>query len=246
MLSLFKSKKSTITTLFPANFVDIHSHLIPGIDDGSKSLEETVALIKQMQSYGINHFIATPHVMEGVWENSSERILNKLQALNTHLQEIGLNDITVRVAAEYMLDGNFSSLLKKKDILTLKDNKILVEMSYRNAPINLYDVLFDIQVAGYTPILAHPERYFFFHNNFTAYAELKKAGCLFQLNLLSLTNYYGKDVQKIALKLLADNMIDFVGSDTHGKRHLDYFDQINDKKVLKLIAPILERNSEFL
>lgn len=246
MLSIFKSKKNSITSLFPTNFVDIHSHLIPGIDDGSKSLDESVALIKQMRSYGINHFIATPHVMEGVWENSSERILNKLQELNTHLQEIGINDITIRAAAEYMLDGNFSSLLEKKDILPLKNNKILVEMSYRNAPINLYEMLFDIQVAGYTPVLAHPERYYFYHNHYKDYTVLKKAGCLFQMNLLSLTNYYGKDVQKIALKLLTDNMIDFVGSDTHGKRHLDYLNQITDKKVLKLITPILEKNSEFI
>lgn len=223
----------------------MHSHLIPGIDDGSKSLEETVAMIKQMQSYGINYFIATPHVMEGVWENSSQHILEKLQELNSHLRDIGMENVTIRVAAEYMLDGNFSNLLKNRDLLTLKDNKILVEMSYRNAPINLYDVLFDIQVAGYKPILAHPERYLSFHNNFKEYTKLKKAGCSFQLNLLSLTNYYGKDIQNVAFKLLNKKMIDFVGSDAHGTGHLDFLNQINNKKVLKLIAPILENNSEF-
>jgi protein-tyrosine phosphatase len=245
MLSFFKLRKKTITSLFPTNFVDIHSHLIPGIDDGSKNLEETVSLLKQMQGFGMHNFITTPHVMGSVWRNSSKFILDKQKELKDHLNHIGMTDITIRVAAEYMLDGNFLKLLEKKDLLVLQDNKILVEMSYINAPINLYDILFKIQVEGYLPILAHPERYFFYHKNFEEYVKLKKAGCLFQLNLLSLTNYYGKDVQRTAIQLLEESLIDFVGTDMHRKQHLDYLEKINDRKILQLITPILENNSTF-
>lgn len=246
MFSIFKKNKESIISLFQENFVDIHSHLLPAIDDGSKSLEESAELIQQMQGYGIHHFIMTPHVTESVWENSSTDIIEKLEELKSYIKQLGMDTITLRVAAEYMLDGNFLNLLKNKDLLPIKDSKILVEMSFRNAPLNLFDLLFEIQTAGYQPILAHPERYFFYHEKFNEYYRLKEAGCFFQLNLLSLSNYYGKKVQKIALRLLEENMIDFVGTDAHGKRHLDYLEQINNKKVLELIRPILRKNSSFL
>ena len=245
MLSFFNQKKIPLTAVFPKNFVDIHSHLLPNLDDGSKSLEETVALLKRMQRYGITNFIFTPHCMEGIWENSSEVITEKLNILKEHLKGIGMKDLNIQTAAEYMLDNNFAQILKTEKLLTLKDNKILVEMSYMNAPVNLYQTLVNIQMAGYQPILAHPERYFFYHRNFNEYYKLKKAGCLFQLNLLSLSNYYGKDVQKIAIQLLKKNMIDFVGTDTHNPKHLDHLEKINNKKIIQLIKPILENNTHF-
>lgn len=245
MFSFFKSKVEPITTIFPENFVDIHSHLLPGIDDGAKTLEESITLIKKMYGYGIKNFICTPHIMEGVWENTPTTIQNSLEKVKNHLHEIGLNDINISAAAEYMLDNNFSSLLKNEPLLTLKDRYLLVEMSYLNAPFNLYEQLFEIQIAGYLPILAHPERYGFFHTSFEEFKKLKDAGCLFQLNLLSLSNYYGKDVQNCALKLLKENMYDFVGSDTHHLRHLNYLQNINNKKTLQLVAPLLKNNLLF-
>lgn len=241
----FNQKKKPITAVFPKNFVDIHSHLLPNLDDGSKSLEQTVTLLKRMQGFGIHNFIFTPHVMEGVWENSTAIITAKLQHLKKHLKSIGMEGVNLRAAAEYMLDNTFSKKVKTEKLLTLKENKILVEMSYMNAPVNLYETLFSIQIAGYQPILAHPERYFFYHRNFNEYYKLKEAGCLFQLNLLSLSNYYGKDAQKIAVKLLKNNMIDFVGTDTHNNKHLDTLEKINDRKILQLITPVLENNTYF-
>ena len=245
MFSFFQ-KKASLIAMFPENFVDIHSHFLPAIDDGSKNMEESVALLRRMQGYGINSVICTPHVMESVWENTSETIQQKLNALNAHLKSIEFTDISVRAAAEYMLDSNFNRLLKAEKLRTLKDNIILVEMSYLNAPIDLYETLFNIQIAGYKPILAHPERYLFFHNHYEEYKKLKEAGCLFQLNLLSLSPYYGKNVQAMAFKLLKDHFIDFVGSDTHSHKHLDFLETITDKKIIKLIQPVLEKNEIFL
>ena len=174
---------------------------LPGIDDGAKDLNQSIELIKKMSSYGIKNFITTPHVFGDVYPNSSQTIKDKLLEVQNELKAQNLNDVTIHAAAEYMMDEQFSILLENDDILPLKDNYILVEMSYFNAPFNLYEIIFEIQLKGYKPILAHPERYNFYHTDFENYYKLKKAGCLFQLNLLSLTPQYGKNVQKVSIKL---------------------------------------------
>lgn len=246
MFSFFKNKKLAITTQFPPDFVDIHSHLLPNIDDGSKSFEESVSLIKRLHSYGIKNFVTTPHVIDGVWNNSSASINTKLFELNDYLLKQGIVDIKIRAAAEYMLDSNFEKLLETEKLLTIKDQFILIEFSYINPPINLKEILFKIQIAGYQPILAHPERYSFFHKNYKEYANLKKVGCFFQINLLSLSNYYGSEVNNIAQRLLKDNLIDFAGTDTHHHRHLDALETINSPKLIKLIKPVLENNTKLI
>lgn len=240
----FKKKEIPLTDFFTNNFVDIHSHLLPGIDDGAKNIDNSVELILKMYSYGIKNFITTPHVLGDVYPNSSETIKSKLEEVRTALKNKGYSDIKINAAAEYMMDEQFIDRLKANDILTLKGNYILVEMSYFNAPMNLYDVLFDIQLKGYKPVLAHPERYNFFHNDLQNYHKLKKAGCLFQLNLLSLTEQYGKNVQKISNELLKQNLYDFVGSDTHHKNHLQLLKKIGTQKNLKKIKHLLDNNSK--
>ena len=242
----FQKKKIPLATFFKNDFVDIHSHLLPGIDDGAKNLADAIALILKMASYGIKNFITTPHVLGSVYPNSTAVIRQKLAEVQQELKRREINDISIRAAAEYMLDEQFSELLKKEDILVLKDNFILVEMSYFNAPINLYEMLFEIQLKGYKPILAHPERYGFYHTNFESYYKLKKAGCLFQLNLLSLTEHYGKGVQKVTKKLLKENLYDFVGTDAHHQGHLELLQEIGTQKNLKKIKHLLENNKKFL
>lgn len=227
------------------NFVDIHSHLLPGIDDGSKSMENTIEMISTMHSYGIQNFITTPHVLGNVWKNSSDTILDKLDAVQEELEKQDMSYINFDAAAEYMLDEEFCKLLIARDLLTLKEDSLLVEMSFLQAPVNLFEMIFDIQLAGYKPILAHPERYMFYHQNFEKYHKLKEAGCRFQMNLLSLTGHYGKSVQKIAEKLITEGMIDLVGSDTHNMNHLNTLRRIGTKKNIKLLEPILKNNIEF-
>jgi len=245
MFNFFKNKKTSIRTHFPSDFVDIHSHILPAVDDGSKSHEESLALLKRMYSYGIKKVVLTPHIMEGIWENTRVGLEKRFEELKDYLEKSNFKGIELHLAAEYMLDNNFSTLLKKEKLLTIKDTYLLVEMSYINPPINLYETLFNIQVAGYKPILAHPERYSFYHQNYQEYFKLKEVGCLFQLNLLSLTNYYGKDVTRIANRLIKDKLIDFAGSDTHQDRHLNYLEGINNSKMIKKIQPILANNKVF-
>ena len=242
----FKKKEIALDIFFPDEFVDIHSHLLPGIDDGAKNLDNSIELITKMASYGIKNIITTPHVLGDVYQNSSETIKEKLEEVRAELKKRNMNAISLRAAAEYMMDEQFSVLLENDDILTLKDNFVLVEMSYFSAPINLYDILFEIQVKGYKPVLAHPERYNFFHTNIDNYYKLKKAGCLFQLNLLSLTEQYGKGVQKMSEKLLKENLYDFVGTDTHHKKHLELLKKIGNKKNLEKIKHLLDNNKKFI
>lgn len=239
-----KKKEIPLTEVFPKGFIDIHSHLLPGIDDGAKNIDNSIELIAKMDSYGIHNFITTPHVLGDIYPNSSELIKEKLEEVRAALKERGMHHISINAAAEYMMDEQFVERLKNDDILTLKDNYVLVEMSYFNAPFNLYEILFDIQLKGYKPVLAHPERYNFYHSDFNHYHKLKKAGCLFQLNLLSLTEQYGKGVQKTAQKLLKENMYDFVGSDTHHHNHLRLLKEIGNKKTKEQIAHLLLNNKK--
>ena len=243
---LFFKKKIPLTDFFTDGFVDIHSHLLPGIDDGAKDMDTSIALLLKMASYGIKNFITTPHVLGSVYPNSSEVIKQKLAAVKKELEKREIKGISIQAAAEYMLDGEFSALLDQKDILVLKDNYVLVEMSYFSAPINLYELLFKIQLKGYKPVLAHPERYNFYHTDFKSYYKLKQAGCLFQLNLLSLTDQYGKGVQKTSEKLLKENLYDFVGTDTHHQNHLELLPKIGTKKTLEKIKHLLNNNKKFL
>lgn len=241
-----KKKKVPLPDFFGNNFVDIHSHLLPEIDDGAKDIDDSINLITKMCSYGIKNFITTPHVMGELYPNSSETILEKLALVKNELKNRGVNNISISAAAEYMIDEQFMKRLENDDILTLKDNLILVEMSFANPPLNLFEIIFEIQLKGYKPILAHPERYTFYHNNMNKYYKLKKAGCLFQLNLLSLSLNYGKGVQRASYDLLKNNLYNYIGSDTHNSNHLNVFNEINTRKNYDLIKPLIDNNSNFI
>ena len=242
MLTFFKSKP-ILKDLIPNNHIDIHSHLLPGIDDGAKNFGDTLRLTQALLDIGISEFITTPHIIQHVWDNTHEQILEKKA---TTVLELEKNNITVpfNTAAEYLMDDQFVQLFQSHNLLTLKDNYVLVEMSYINPPIQLYSILFDLQVAGYIPVLAHPERYLFYHNNFNEYLKLKRAGCLFQLNLLSVVGYYGAGISKIAEQLLQKGMYSYVGSDVHHDNHVAAF---NQKISLKDSTPLKEAiaNNQF-
>lgn len=244
MLSFFK-QKPVLKDLIPTNFVDIHSHLLPGIDDGAKTIDDTRNLMLELKSFGYNHFITTPHIITNVWKNTEIRIKEHYETINNELKNEKLYS-SFNTAAEYMIDSFFMKRLETEKLLTLKGNFVLIEMSYLNPPIQLYDIIFEIQLAGYTPILAHPERYTFYHNNFSEYEKLKKTGCLFQLNLLSTVDYYGKNISSIADKLLQKGMIDFVGSDVHHLNHIQSFYKKVSIKNTDALKIAMDRNLFFL
>lgn len=243
MLSFFK-QKPYLKDLLSGDYIDIHSHLLPGIDDGAKTISDTVKLIRSLEKIGVSQFITTPHISHYIWNNSPEAIQENHSQTSTLLSG---NNITrpFLAAAEYFMDDWFEKHFKNERLLTLKDNYVLVEMSYMNAPVQLYKILFDLQVAGYIPVLAHPERYLFYHKNFIEYERLKKAGCLFQLNLLAVTGYYGEEIAKISEQLLKNGMYDFTGTDVHHNNHIEAFEQRIKIKATEELKKIISNNQFF-
>lgn len=241
----FKRPKPVLRDLFTSPYTDIHNHLLPGIDDGSKSIEDTHELITSLSEIGFSEFITTPHIIEGLWENTEDGIIETYNDTVFQLNELQ-SIAPKRTAAEYLMDYRFHQYVKnKKPLLTLKDDYVLVEMSYYNPPVQLYDIIFDIQLAGYKPILAHPERYLFYENNYAEFSKLKKAGCLFQLNLLSVVGHYGKGIAETADKLLKDGMIDFTGSDVHNSHHIKSFEKEITIKNIELFKEAILKNVFF-
>jgi len=202
--------------------LDFHNHIIPGVDDGSVDIETSIALIKGLQDLGFTNFIFTPHTISDVHPNTPDSIKAGFDVLNIALQNNNMN-FPHSYASEYMMDDMFHQKLRNKEpLLKLHNDKILVEFSYIQRPDHVENISFDMQIQGYEPILAHPERYVYYHNKWEYYYNhLKELGFELQLNLLSLTPYYGKDVQRIAQKMLKAGMFDFACTDIHHLRHLE-------------------------
>ncbi len=237
----FFSKKSRepeypVITDFSAVSTDIHSHLIPGIDDGVKSIEEALDMIRAFSSLGFKRLVTTPHIMSDYFKNTPELILEGLDKVKAAVKKEGLN-ISIDVAAEYYLDENFLHKVKNEKMLTINNKYLLFEISYINPPDNLISVIFEINVHNYIPLLAHPERYNYWSGKLDEYKKIKEAGVLFQINVNSLTGYYGTASKKTAEWLIDENMVDFIGSDLHGSRHMDSLSQVlNEKYFQKLMA----------
>ena len=234
MFSFFNSRKHNADLSFIS--ADMHSHLLPGLDDGLQKMEDTISFIKQLHSLGYEKLICTPHIFAGVHPNSPETILPVLESVREVLRNRDIR-VTIEAAAEYMIDHEFGQAVSRGDqLLTFGDKYILIEMSYMAPSPYLNQVVFELKLAGYQPVLAHPERYSFYHRQFQQYEELKDRGCLFQINLLSLSGYYGKPVMKIAEKLLKNKMVEFVGTDMHHQNHLHVMQQFaKDKKLYTLL-----------
>jgi len=222
MFKLFsKSKSSNGPVDLSMLGTDMHSHLIPGIDDGSPDMETSLRLIRGMMDLGYKKLITTPHIMWDMYKNDRATILEKLELLRAAVKETGL-EVEINAAAEYFLDDYVAELIKNNEpLLTISGNMVLVEFSMAHASMSLKDILFELQMHNYQPVLAHPERYIYLEHNKEFYEELKDIGCLFQLNLLSLGNYYGKSVNELAQYLIKKNYYDLIGTDLHHFRHLD-------------------------
>lgn len=215
--------------------VDLHSHLLPGIDDGAKDLDHSLALIRRLADMGFTQLYTTPHVMADLYPNTPDLIRAKLAEVRAAVAAAGLT-IKIDAAAEYLLDEGFGAQLQAGTLLTLPGNKVLVEMSFVSEPPNLDQTIFQLQTKGYQVLLAHPERYLFLRDHFERYAALKERGVELQMNLLSLTGYYGLPTRDNAIKLLKTGLIDYLATDLHHERHADYLEQLlQDRKLSRLI-----------
>lgn len=214
----------------------MHSHLLPGIDDGAPTVAESVALIRRMKEMGFSALYTTPHVMADLYPNTPEIINNKLTEVRTALKTEGIA-MKIGAAAEYLMDEAFADKIKTGKLLTLPGNRVLVEMSFVSPPPSLHQYIFQLQTKGYRVILAHPERYLFYRDDWKSYESLKDRGVEFQLNWLSLIGYYGKPCKDLAIELLKKGWVNYLGTDLHHQRHADNLTSLlQDRSLAKLLS----------
>ncbi len=228
---LFFGKKKSVDIDLSWLGADMHSHLIPGIDDGAPDMETSLELVRGLQQLGYKKLVTTPHILWEVYPNTPAIIADGLAALKQAVAAEGIA-VELHAAAEYFIDEYFEETLKAKvPLLPVSGNMVLVEFSMLTAPMDLQQVLFQMQIQGYVPVLAHPERYTYLAQRKPVFDELKEAGCVFQLNLLSLTGHYGRQVQELAEYLCKKNYYSLAGTDLHNTRHLAALQKLSSSSL---------------
>jgi protein-tyrosine phosphatase len=239
MFSFF-SKKTQVDDLAWLG-VDIHSHLLPGIDDGSPDVATSVHLIKELNELGYTKFFCTPHVFTELYPNTPETIYPALDSIRIALKKASI-DIQIDTAAEYMVDETFKI---SDNLLSLPGKYILIEMSFLSEVPNIEKVIFDLQISGFQVVLAHPERYNYYHKDTLRFNRFKEMGVLFQLNLLAVTGYYGKEVKVTSEYLLDNRFYDLAGTDLHHIKHLKALTAtVRNGSLYKKIGEYPFRNKE--
>lgn len=230
---------------FKGGIIDIHNHLLPSLDDGASTIDDTIKMIELMKTCNISAAIATPHIMEDFYDLNSSKIENSFNLCKQDLKKKGLSNFLIGCASEYMIDHHFVELLNKNDFMYLKDKLLLTELSYFQKPVSLLETVFNLKMQGITPILAHPERYRYI-KELSEFKTLKEKGFLFQMNLLSINGYYGKDAFAKAKMLLDNNMFDFIGTDAHRHSHLIKLKETYlSKHIINKIAAVIDNHQSY-
>jgi protein-tyrosine phosphatase len=232
ILSLFKSKKESVVSLK----VDLHSHIISGIDDGAKEMQESLTFLEGLEALGYQKIITTPHIMKDTYPNTRDDIINGLNLLRAAAKDAGIT-LQIEAAAEYYIDEGFEELIVSNDFLTIEKSYLLCETSYYAKPLNLEAVIFKVTALGYKMILAHPERYRYIDikSMESEYKRLKSLGVYFQVNSNSFGGHYGKEAKTKANFLSSAGMIDFLGSDIHRLKQLETLKQLQDTKAYQAV-----------
>ncbi|KIC94651.1 tyrosine-protein phosphatase [Flavihumibacter solisilvae] len=237
MFHIFRRKNRDNLIDLSGIAIDMHSHLLPGIDDGAADASTSIALLNGLIQTGLKGFITTPHILWDLYRNDDVSIGNALDTLTETAKIQGLN-FSISAAAEYMMDDHFTSLVNNKsDLRRIADNYVLVEFSFVGLPYNWKELFFNLQLQGYQPILAHPERYGFLSATPQIFQEIVAMGVLLQVNLNSLTGYYGKSAYQLAQYLSKHKLVSFLGTDLHHQRHIDAL--LNSNTLMPEINTIL-------
>ena len=218
LLDLFRRDRP-LDTAIPLAGADMHAHWLPGIDDGAPDMDESLRMVRKLTDLGVTRLSASPHVMVDFYPNSKETILGKLEEVRTAAAAAGLS-IQLDTAAEYLIDEGFADLLDRGELLTFAGKRVLVELSFVAPPPNLDDTLFRLLTKGYQPVLAHPERYRYYHGKPDKLRAIRDKGVELQVNLLSLAGHYGESVRDAAEYLWQENLLSFWGTDAHRMQHL--------------------------
>ncbi len=228
---IFGSKKEQVKLFYNT---DIHCHILPGVDHGSRSIEQSLDMLRAEQEMGISRVILTSHVTAVTFENTRETLMDAFLKLKDAVTDAGL-EMDLYLSAEYRMDEYFDKEYAADHLIPMPGNHILLENSFQQELMNLNDLLFDMQVKGYKTILAHPERYTYYSRRRKRYEELHNAGARFQINILSFTGYFGEEARESALWFAKNGMIDYLGSDMHNVKHAHIImDYLNSKEWKKL------------
>ncbi len=243
IFNFFGKKKEVLQPFDLSRFkVDIHSHLIPGIDDGSQTMDETIAMLTKFQSLGYKKVITTPHVMSDSFPNTSENILAGLEDVRAELKKVGLT-IEIEAAAEYYFDETFIAKIKTKDLLTFGDNYVLLEFAFHSPPQYIDQMFFELQSRGYRPVVAHFERYMYYLGKIDQATEWRRKGINIQININSLFGHYGPDIKKQAERLIDAGEFDFIGTDCHRIEHLMLLENSLTSPYIHKIGNYLLKNT---
>lgn len=244
LFNFFKRKEKPETQkLFYTT--DIHSHVLPGIDDGSPNTDVSIALLEAMKSWGIDSIVATPHIAEDSFENTPQTIKKAYDKLSVRMLDMAM-DMNVKFSAEYRIDNRFRKMFEDDELIIMPNNYLLIENSFVQPPIDLKNIIYELQLRDLKPILAHPERYGYYQRKKEIYEELFESGCEFQINLLSLAGYYGDREKETALWLANKGYISFVGSDLHHFGHVEVINKFLRSKeypsIAERVAPLIKNN----
>jgi len=250
VLGFFKNIFNKERVLEPISLLtlgaDMHSHLIAGVDDGAETIRDSINLIKELRKFGLRHLITTPHIMSDLYLNKKSDLERRAEILRIEIEKEKL-DVTLQVSAEYFLDSHFTDLIKKKELMPFGNNHILFEMSFMEKSPLLQECIFEFQSAGYKPILAHPERYGYMHQNLEKYVSLHEQGVSLQLNINSVTGHYGPFVKKASEELIERNVISFLGTDCHHPGHIELMKSaVKSPLVHKLVNSGFLKNASLL
>ena len=220
---------------------DMHSHLIPGIDDGAQDMDQTIAMLAKFESLGYKKVVTTPHIMTDSFPNNPEIILSGLEKVKNEIKKVGI-EIEIEAAAEYYFDETLMPKIKNKELLTFGDNYVLVEFAFHSPPQFLDQLFFELKTHGYRPVIAHFERYLYYLGKIDKAEKWRSEGINIQINLNSLFGQYGPEVQKQAEKLIDEGQFDFVGTDCHRIEHLMILEKNLSSPYLHKIGKYLIKN----
>ena len=215
--------------------MDMHSHLIPGIDDGAPDIETSIQLIEKLMEFGYQKIVTTPHIYKEIYPNTKEIILRGKEIVLAELKKRNIQ-VEFDAAAEYFCDEHFMDLLEKKEILTFNGNHLLFELSFDSEPYYFKEATFQMQLNGYQPVLAHPERYVYWHERFSNYENAAEKDVYLQININSLTGQYGPGVKKMAEKLIDAELVSYLGTDTHHIGHVNLWETARRNPHLKKLV----------
>lgn len=239
--SLFKkAKKIDLSELG----TDVHSHLIPGIDDGAQTMDHTIGMLLKFQELGYSKLVTTPHIIQDLYPNNPTTILGGLKKVQAEIKKLNLN-IELDAAAEYFFDEHLFKEIEKEAVLTFQGKHVLFEFSFSTPPARVEELIFALQNKGYIPVLAHYERYMYLQNNTKTAAEYREKGVKIQVNLNSLTGHYGSSIKKTAEKLIDHKLVDLAGTDCHRVEHLHLLERNLEKRHFHKLLSLQLMNYQF-